>query len=133
MSKITDAVYIPAKCEKTKKDFFIVYYKAFDGTWVETYGKASLPNSGAPGSGEAVSMQLDNTRRGPQYSCPHCGQKRHFRCPHCGQWTCWDGDDHEGRTVWCAHCGKSGVFSSRASSSGGPRPKGPSAYSTSGQ
>ena len=28
---ITDAVCIPAKCGKTSRDFYMMYYKAFDG------------------------------------------------------------------------------------------------------
>lgn len=38
---ITDAVCIPAKCGKTSRDFYMMYYKAFDGKWVLTYGKKS--------------------------------------------------------------------------------------------
>ena len=42
---ITDAVCIPAKCGKTSRDFYMMYYKAFDEKWVLTYGKKELPRS----------------------------------------------------------------------------------------
>ena len=35
-------MFIPAKCEKTGKDFFVESYQAYDGTWVFAYGRASL-------------------------------------------------------------------------------------------
>ena len=113
---ITDAVCIPAKCEKTSRDFYMMYYKAFDDKWVLTYGKKELPRSSG-GSGNAVAVKLDSVRTGPQYKCPHCGQKYTFTCWNCGKRTCYDGDSHDGREVVCAHCGKSGVF--RTSSGGG--------------
>lgn len=73
---ITDAVCIPAKCGKTSRDFYMMYYKAFDGKWVLTYGKKELPRSSG-GAGNAVAVKLDSVRTGPQYKCPHCGQKIH--------------------------------------------------------
>ena len=33
---ITNAVCIPAKCGKTSRDFYMMYYKAFDEKWVLT-------------------------------------------------------------------------------------------------
>jgi len=75
---ITDAVCIPAKCGKTSRDFYMMYYKAFDGKWVLTYGKKELPRSSG-GAGNAVAVKLDSVRTGPQYKCPHCGQKYTFK------------------------------------------------------
>ena len=54
---ITDAVCIPAKCGKTSRDFYMMYYKAFDGKWVLTYGKKELPRSSG-GAGNAVAVKL---------------------------------------------------------------------------
>ncbi|MFQ9889903.1 MAG: TerY-C metal binding domain-containing protein [Streptococcus sp.] len=68
-----------------------------------------LPRSSG-GAGNAVAVKLDSVRTGPQYKCPHCGQKYTFKCWNCGKSTCYDGDDHDGREVVCAHCGESGVF-----------------------
>ena len=73
---ITDAVCIPAKCGKTSRDFYMMYYKAFDGKWVLTYGKKELPRSSG-GAGNAVAVKLDSVRTGPQYKCPHCGHISH--------------------------------------------------------
>lgn len=113
---ITDAVCIPAKCGKTSRDFYMMYYKAYDETWVLTYGKETLSQQSGP-SGNAVAVKLTPVRTGPQYKCPHCSQKYTFTCWNCGKRTCYDGDSHDGREVVCAHCGKSGVF--RTSSGGG--------------
>ena len=55
---ITDAVCIPAKCGKTSRDFYMMYYKAFDGKWVLTYGKKELPRSSG-GAGNAVAVKLE--------------------------------------------------------------------------
>ena len=106
---ITDAVCIPAKCGKTSRDFYMMYYKAFDGKWVLTYGT------------------------GPQYKCPHCGQKYTFKCWNCGKSTCYDGDDHDGREVVCAHCGESGVFRTVSSGGGGGKAKDVYGYGVNGQ
>ena len=102
---ITDAVCIPAKCGKTSRDFYMMYYKAFDGKWVLTYGKKELPRSSG-GAGNAVAVKLDSVRTGPQYKCPHCGQKYTFKCWNCGKSTCYDGDDHDGCmcTLWRIGC-----------------------------
>ena len=81
---ITDAVCIPAKCGKTSRDFYMMYYKAFDGKWVLTYGKKELPRSSG-GAGNAVAVKLDSVRTGPQYKCPHCGQKCDANEKFCGK------------------------------------------------
>ena len=129
---ITDAVCIPAKCGKTSRDFYMMYYKAFDGKWVLTYGKKELPRSSG-GAGNAVAVKLDSVRTGPQYKCPHCGQKYTFKCWNCGKSTCYDGDDQDGREVVCAHCGESGVFRTVSSGGGGGKAKDVYGYGVNGQ
>lgn len=42
MSKPT-VVFIPAKCNKTNKEFYIREDLAADGMWVRTYGITSIP------------------------------------------------------------------------------------------
>ena len=118
MSISTDAVCIPAKCGKNSKDFYMMYYKAFDEKWVLTYGKAELPNQTDSNNMGTVSVDLTPMRTGPQYKCPYCGEKHTFTCWNCGKRTCYDGDNHDGREVICAHCGKSGVFRSNSGGSG---------------
>ena len=112
MSTISDAVCIPAKCRKNGQDFYMMYYKSFDGKWVFTYGKKDQPYSGTTRDNNSVSIDLTPIRTGPQYKCPHCGEKFTFICWNCGKRTCYDGDNHDGRVTTCAHCGKSGVFRS---------------------
>lgn len=115
-----DAVCVHAKCGKSGRDFYMMYYKSYDNKWVLTYGKKDLPHdSGSSVGTGSVSVDLTPMRTGPQYKCPHCGEKYTFICWNCGKKTCYDGDDHDGREVTCAHCGKSGVFRSKPSGSGG--------------
>ena len=126
MSISTDAVCIPAKCGKSGRDFYMVYYKAFDGKWVLTYGKKDLPGQSGTGRTNSVSVDMSSVRTGPQFKCPHCGETHTFTCWNCGKRTCYDGDNHDGREVVCAHCGKSGVFRSNSGGndgggSGGPK------------
>lgn len=116
MAISTDAVCVHAMCGKTLRDFYMLYYKAYDGTWVRTYGQKSLPRQSG-GSGSSVAVKLTPMRTGPQYKCPHCGEKYTFTCWNCGKHTCYDGDSHDGREVTCGHCGKSGVFRSGGGSS----------------
>lgn len=121
MGVSTDAVCVPAKCGKSGKDFYMMYYKAFDDIWVLTYGKKELPHQTNSGGGNSVAVNLTPTRTGPQYKCPHCGQKYTFTCWNCGKKTCFDGDRHDGREVICAYCSKSGIFKSNSSSGGKAR------------
>lgn len=111
MSYSEDAVCIPAKCGKNGRDFYMIYYKAYDEKWSLTYGKAEKPSQSG-GTGLTVSIRMDSIRTGPQYKCPHCGDKYTFICWSCGKRTCYDGNNYEGREVTCAHCGSVGVFKS---------------------
>ena len=132
MGMPTDAVCMPAKCGTTKKDFYMMYYKAYDGKWVLTYGKEKL-SSQSGGSGSSISVQINSSRIGPQYKCPHCGNKHTFTCWNCGKRTCFDGDIHEGRVVVCAHCGETGVFRSSSGGGGNNKPKDIKGFSVNGQ
>lgn len=114
MTTITDAVCIPARCGKSGRDYYMIYYKSFDNKWVLTYGKKELPNSSGIGGGASVAVDLSPVRTGSQYKCPHCEEKYIFTCWNCGKRTCYDGDNHDGREVTCAHCGKFGVFRSNS-------------------
>ena len=53
-------------------------------------------------------IDFNNHRQGPQYKCPHCGNKRIFLCTTCGvKGCCYDGSDR-----WhCPVYGSSGTFS----------------------
>lgn len=121
MAITTDGVCVPAKCGKYGKSFYMIYYKSFDNYWVQAYGKKELPESGKSGFGGSKAVRLTPTRIGPQYKCPFCGDRYYFNCWNCGQRTCYDGDDHDGREVVCAHCGKTGWFQSNSKGEGGER------------
>ena len=109
-------IFIPAKCEKTGKDFFVESYQAYDGTWVFAYGVDAL--SGAKGDSHGnTAASLAYARSGPQFSCPYCGQRRCFMCCVCGKITCYDGNNSEGRKITCGCCGASLVFDPRSDSS----------------
>lgn len=133
MGVSTDAFCIPAKCGKSGRDFYMMYYKAFDGKWVLTYGRKELPHQTSSGAGGSVEVNLTPMRTGPQYKCPHCGEKYTFTCWNCGKRTCYDGDSHDGREVTCAHCGKSGVFRSNSGGGGGGKAKETMGFGVNGQ
>ena len=106
MNKPTVA-FIPAKCSKTGKAFFIREDFAADGMWVRTYGIPSIP-AGENGTSDEIVIYFNNHRQGPQYKCPHCGNKRIFLCTTCGVKACC----YDGSSTW--HCpvdGSSGIFS----------------------
>ena len=104
MSISTDAVCIPAKCGKNSKDFYMMYYKAFDEKWVLTYGKAELPNQTDSNNMGTVSVDLTPMRTGPQYKCPYCGNTGFVRCGRCHKLTCYS----DGGKFTCDHCGNVG-------------------------
>ena len=97
-------VMIPVNCSKTHKKFYARYDFAFDEVWVLTYGLKSLPNDEdyiTGGTGEETTIDLTNSRTGPQYKCPYCGNTHYVRCGCSNKCTCWDGVN---RFV-CDHCG----------------------------
>ena len=111
MSKPT-VVFIPAKCNKTGKEFYIREDLAADGMWVRTYGVTSVPE-GENGTSSEIVIDYNNHRQGPQYQCPHCGNKRIFLCTECGVKACC----HDGSEAWfCPVTNKSGTFSSKMAS-----------------
>lgn len=111
MSGSTVAAFIPARCNKTGKEFYIREDLAADGKWVRTYGLCSVPTGEKSGSTEETVVDFSNHRIGPQYKCPHCGNPRIFLCTDCGvKACCYDGAD----TWRCPITGKSGKFSSKS-------------------
>ena len=129
-----DAVYVKAKCSKTHRDFYMVYYKSYSEKWVLTYGLKNLPVGRTGEKSEEINVDLSRAKVGVQYSCPDCHEKHWFTCWQCGNRSCFDGDSHDGRVVVCAHCGESGVFrSSRSGNSDSRDRKKVSIFTTSGQ
>ena len=112
MAKPT-VVFIPAKCNKTGKDFYVREDLAADGMWARTYGITSIP-AGESSSASEIVIDYANHRIGPQYKCPHCGNRRLFLCKDCGvKACCYDGAD----TWRCPLTGKTGTFSTESASS----------------
>ena len=94
--------FLDARCEKCGKDFHIRYDLAADNRWVMTYGLKELPR-GSHSNNSDSSVDISNSRTGPQYKCPWCGSKSYVRCG-CGKITCYDGSGHSK----CAYCGSYG-------------------------
>lgn len=105
-------MFIPAKCEKTGKDFFVESYQAYDGTWVFAYGRESLSGQRQGGGGAAASLTC--AQSGPQLACPYCGNRHCFMCCVCGKLTCYDGNSCDGREITCGNCGESLRFGPRS-------------------
>lgn len=112
MLSVHDAYCVEARCGKNGEKFYILFYKAYDKKWVCAYGKKEIPQQTGKSSVGTVPFEVQWDRKGPQYCCPHCGNKHFFTCWKCGKRTCYDGDNHDGREVVCAHCHTSGVFRS---------------------
>lgn len=104
--------FLKAKCVNTNRDFYIRYDFAADDRWVNTYGVTELP-SGGNISSAGMEIDYSTVRNGPQYKCPHCGNREFIKCG-CGGYTC-----HIGGGVTaakCAHCGAEGEISGSISS-----------------
>lgn len=102
---IKNTVFVPARCDKTKKDFYIRTDLNAEGKWVFTYGLKELPEQEtlySDGAAELQELDLSNgIKTGPQYKCPYCGNTDFVRCGRCQKQTCLA----HGRTDFhCAHC-----------------------------
>ena len=101
-----EAVFLPVNCEKTHKVFYARYDFAYDRVWVLTYGLKDKPidTSGSTLGDGVLRIDLSNSRTGPQYKCPYCGNTEFVRCGKCKKLTCYSG---KGIFV-CDHCGNKG-------------------------
>ena len=102
--------FLKLKCAKTRQPFYVRHDFAADDRWVLTYGVKEIPGGENVGG---AGMQVDYTsvRTGPQYKCPHCGNRRFFRCGKCGEYTCHP--NPEKRDFECANCGHTGQLSDK--------------------
>lgn len=101
-----EAVFLPVNCVSTHKTFYARYDFAYDGVWVLTYGLCTMPvDTAGEGLGSGLSrIDLTNSRTGPQYKCPYCGNTDFVRCGSCRKLTCYSGEgDFD-----CDHCGSRG-------------------------
>lgn len=114
-----EAIILSVNCLRTHRTFFARYDFAYDGVWVLTYGSKDVPSniSGSSGSGELFRIDLSNSRTGPQYRCPYCGNTGFVCCGKCKKLTCYSGS---GNFV-CNHCGNTGEVSGAIDSLEGDR------------
>lgn len=99
--------FIKAFCGNTHKPFYMRYDYAADDCWVRTYGVKELASSDATSLTSGTSdFDISNSRIGPQYKCPWCGNKRFWKHTSghnaCDNITCWDGKSND---VTCGSCG----------------------------
>lgn len=100
-----EAVILPVKCVSSHNTFYARYDYAYDGVWVLTYGLKSAPSDASESSSTGITkINLGNSRTGPQYKCPYCGNTEFVRCGKCRKLTCYSGRG----TFHCEHCGHSG-------------------------
>lgn len=97
--------FIKAFCGNTRKPFYMRYDYAADDCWVRTYGvkELSLKDSSSLDS-KMTDFDISNSRIGPQYKCPWCGNKSFWQHSACGNITCWD---RHANDVVCGECGAS--------------------------
>ena len=67
-----EAVFIEAECIEYNQKFYLRFDYAADDMWVQTYGVKEKERS-ARTSGGSRSIDMSQTRIGPQYKCPYCG------------------------------------------------------------
>ena len=73
-----EAVFIEAECSQYNQKFYLRYDYAADDVWVQTYGVKEKERS-ARASGQSRSIDMSQTRTGPQYRCPYCGNEQFDR------------------------------------------------------
>lgn len=114
-----EAAFLSVNCVRTHKKFYARYDFAYDGVWVLTYGLKDKPFDiiSRDDSINVTQIDLSNSRTGPQYRCPYCGNVGFVRCSQCGNLTCHSGN---GDFV-CDHCGNMGIVSGTIDSLEGNR------------
>ena len=98
-----EAVFIEAECIEYNQKFYLRFDYAADDMLVQTYGVKEKERS-ARTSGGSRSIDMSQTRIGPQYKCPYCGNDSIVRCGACGQLKCHD----SAKTWFRCSCGHSG-------------------------
>lgn len=104
-----EAVILPINCVRSHRTFYARYDFAYDEVWVLAYGLKDIPSDSleSSGNGELSQIDLSNSRIGPQYKCPYCGNIEFVCCGECGKLTCYSGNG----TFICDHCGNTGEVS----------------------
>lgn len=109
-----EAVFIEAECSQYNQKFYLRYdYAADDVMGANIWSKRKRTFSSC--IGQSRSIDMSQTRTGPQYRCPYCGNEDIVRCGACGKLKC-----HDSSSKWfrCS-CGNSGEISGRIRSMSG--------------
>lgn len=113
-----EAVTLPVQCINTHRTFYARYDFAYDGVWVLSYGLKEVPSdAGSSGISGTAKVDISNSRTGPQYKCPYCGNRDFVRCGKCRALTCWNGKGN----FTCDACGNHGSVSGTIDSLEGSR------------
>lgn len=102
-----EAVFMDITCSAYRQKFYLRYDYAADDMWVLTYGVKEKERS-TQMTGSSQSIDMSQTRTGPQYRCPYCGNVGIVKCGACGQLVCHDESDR----FQCI-CGHRGVITGR--------------------
>jgi predicted RNA-binding Zn-ribbon protein involved in translation (DUF1610 family) len=114
--RVTQAYFVRAYCSRCDKPFLIRLDRSADDILVMTYGvKDGDPEGLAYGEGNGVDQEVDfsNSRRGPQYKCPWCGNTEIVKCGNCHEITCWEDNN---LNFHCIRCGISDTISGHITS-----------------
>lgn len=75
-----EAVILPVNCVSAHKTYYARYDYAYDGVWVLSYGLKEVPSDGVGSSVSGIAkIDISNSRTGPQYKCPYCGNRMFVR------------------------------------------------------
>ena len=100
-----EAVILPVNCVSAHKTYYARYDYAYDEVWVLSYGLKEVPSDGVGSSVSGIAkIDISNSRTGPQYKCPYCGNRMFVRCGKCHKLTCYSGNGQ----FTCDHCGNVG-------------------------
>ena len=100
-----EAVILPVNCVSSHKTYYARYDYAYDEVWVLSYGLKEVPSDGVGSSVSGIAkIDISNSRTGPQYKCPYCGNRMFVRCGKCHKLTCYSGNGQ----FTCDHCGNVG-------------------------
>ena len=76
-----EAVILPVNCVSAHKTYYARYDYAYDEVWVLSYGLKEVPSDGVGSSVSGIAkIDISNSRTGPQYKCPYCGNRMFVRC-----------------------------------------------------
>ena len=97
--------FVEIRCVNTNRVFYARYDYAADDRWVLTRGVTSIP-AGQSAGGGASSVDISNSRTGPQYKCPYCGNTGFVRHGTCGKLSCKKAGAKQFKCAYCNEYGE---------------------------